>query len=172
LKVVGIDPGVSGAIAVADTDSPSDVIVYRFPSVVLPIGGKKRKRLDLCSCWAMLAGLISAFEPELCVLEDVNGFSGNAQSTGASGFVFGRAAGNIEGMLVALSVPRQYVTPVVWKKHFKLQGKGPELKTASRIMASQLFPLAAQAFSLVKDDGPAEAALLAHYGMTHLRNTK
>lgn len=37
-------------------------------------------------------------------------------------------------------------------------------KGASRVRAQQLFPNAAAQFAMVKDDGKAEAVLLAEYG--------
>lgn len=167
--VLGFDPGIKGAIALFDTDDIASIVVHRFPSVVTATSsGKKRRRLDIDRCWSMLAGVSSIYEPKLAVFEDVNGFAGNQNSTGASGFVFGRAAGVIEGMVAALQIPRHYVSASVWKKHYKLHGKGAELKTASRIAATQCFPQSSSAFSLVQDDGPAEAALLARYGALHV----
>jgi crossover junction endodeoxyribonuclease RuvC len=54
----------------------------------------------------------------------------------------------------------------VWKKALKIKGTGAEGKNASRVAASQLFPEHAELFSRVKDDGVAEAALIAWYGAT------
>jgi len=53
-----------------------------------------------------------------------------------------------------------YVTPAVWKKHFKLSKN----KGVSRSLACQRFPEAADQFTRVKDDGRAEAGLIALYG--------
>ena len=53
-----------------------------------------------------------------------------------------------------------YVTPAVLKKHFKLSRD----KGVSRSRASQRSPEAADRFTRVKDEGRAEAALIALYG--------
>jgi len=54
----------------------------------------------------------------------------------------------------------QYVTPSKWKAHFGLTRD----KGVSRGMAMQRFPEYAEKFKRVKDDGRAEAALIALYG--------
>lgn len=169
MKVVGIDPGVHGAIAVFDSGDPTTVAAFAFPSHKIVSGEKKRTRLDVDGCWNLLQTINLVHEPILAVIEDVNGYSGNANATGAAGFVFGRATGLIEGMIVALGIPRHYEPPATLKKHFRIQGKTrDELKTASRIAASRLFPKSASLFARVCDDGPAEAALMARFGATHV----
>ena len=57
-----------------------------------------------------------------------------------------------------------YATPASWKKHFKLSKD----KGVSRATASQRFPQNAELFKRVKDDGRAEAALIALYGYEKL----
>jgi crossover junction endodeoxyribonuclease RuvC len=61
--------------------------------------------------------------------------------------------------LAIYQIPHQLVTAAKWKKYFNLsQDKG-----ISRRLASERFPHDAEQFSRVKDDGRAEAALLALY---------
>jgi crossover junction endodeoxyribonuclease RuvC len=57
-----------------------------------------------------------------------------------------------------------YVTPAKWKKHFGLNRD----KGVSRSKATERFPEYANLFSRVKDDGRAEAALIALYGAEQL----
>jgi hypothetical protein len=52
------------------------------------------------------------------------------------------------------------VDPSAWKKTMHLSTD----KNASRALASQYFPDAADQWSRVRDDGRAEAALIAYYG--------
>jgi len=75
-------------------------------------------------------------------------------------FRFGQGYGAIEMALAAHKIPVQYVTPSQWKKHFGLSKD----KGASRGLATQRFPSHASDFQRVKDDGRAEAALIALYG--------
>ena len=62
----------------------------------------------------------------------------------------------------------RYVTPAVWKRHFGLIfPKGTpkaQIKAASRALAQKRFPALADLFKRVKDDGRAEACLIALYG--------
>lgn len=88
----------------------------------------------------------------------------------SSGFNFGHGAGLIEGILTALYLPYTLITPQTWKPKAGLP-KGAD-KHASRARAQQLFPEHAQRFCRVKDDGPAEAALIAWAGAHTHTTTK
>jgi hypothetical protein len=57
-------------------------------------------------------------------------------------------------------VPTFEVDPSAWKKTMRLSTD----KNASRALASQYFPDCADQWARVKDDGRAEAALIALYG--------
>jgi crossover junction endodeoxyribonuclease RuvC len=168
VRVLSVDPGTFGAIAVIDTERPTQVAVHRFPNAKIATGDKSATRLDLDACWSLLSSLDLTYGPELCFFEDVNGYSGNEFSTGASGFVFGRATGVIEAYVVTLRISRRYIPPTEWKKAYGLTfpKKTPkaERKTAARMKAKQLFPAQSFEFDRVKDDGPAEAALIGLYG--------
>lgn len=75
-------------------------------------------------------------------------------------FALGRNFGMLQGVLAAMGIPVELVTPAKWKGAMKLsQDKG-----ASRSMAMELWPGAAREFMRVKDDGRAEAALLGRWG--------
>ena len=67
-------------------------------------------------------------------------------------------------------MPMRLVTPQTWKKVYGLKG-GKENKDMSRQKASQLFPTYANLWARKKDDGRAEAVLLAHYGSTREMTT-
>jgi crossover junction endodeoxyribonuclease RuvC len=77
-----------------------------------------------------------------------------------SAFSFGFAYGVVRGILAQAQVPFQLVTPNEWKRSFRL---GPD-KNEARLMASRMFPANHKDFSRVRDDGRAEAALLALFG--------
>ena len=77
----------------------------------------------------------------------------------SSSFSFGRGVGQWEGIISALQLPIEYVTPQVWKKAL---GLGHD-KNASILKAQQLLPAAAPFLTLVKHDGRAEACLIAEY---------
>jgi len=75
-------------------------------------------------------------------------------------FRFGQGYGAIQMALAGHKIPTRLVTPSKWKSHFGLSRD----KGVSRGLAMQRFPEQAQMFSRVKDDGRAEAALIALYG--------
>jgi crossover junction endodeoxyribonuclease RuvC len=90
------------------------------------------------------------------LIEKVSAMPGNGV---ASMFSFGRAAGIVEGVLAGLSVPFQLIPPATWIKSMRTFGG----KDGSRQRAQELFPDYAHLFARKKDDGRAEAALLACY---------
>lgn len=151
--IVGIDPGASGALAWL---SPAGELlaIEDMPGVDVVVGGTKRRRVSP----AMLAALLRDLAPTRAIIENV----GPTPKDGAAGaFAFGKAAGYIEGVLSGLSIPYDLVTPQAWKKAAKLTAD----KGACRMRAAQLYPGFAGMFSRVKDDGRAEAVLIARHGV-------
>jgi hypothetical protein len=143
--IMGIDPGISGAVAFYFPMVPSRISVDDVPVAGGEINGYE------------LARLIKIHRPTLAVVEKVGAMPGNG---GVSMFNFGRAYGDVRGVISALDVPMHFVTPQKWKKHFGLTAD----KEQSRLRAIRTFPAVADSFKLKKHDGRAEAALLALYG--------
>jgi crossover junction endodeoxyribonuclease RuvC len=77
-------------------------------------------------------------------------------------FNFGRAVGQLEAATIATGARVSYVAPQVWKRALGVKAD----KDHARLRAAQLFPAHAAAFARKMDDGPAEAALIALYGMS------
>ena len=94
----------------------------------------------------------------LACLEAVGARPGQGVS---SVFSFGHSFGTISGVLAALKVPMELITPGRWKKAFQLVGTEKE---ASRALAIQLYPQAAEWLARKKDHGRAEALWLARFG--------
>lgn len=150
MKVLGCDPGLAGAVALLTTRATM-LEVFDMPVIVTA----KRKRI----AEDILAEQIARFAPDIAWLELVSARPGQGV---ASMFNFGTSYGLLIGVLAGLQIPREFVSPVQWKRAF---GLGAD-KAAARHKACQLFPAqAATLFARVKDDGRAEAALLALYGM-------
>ncbi|MCF7992243.1 MAG: hypothetical protein K9M02_17525 [Thiohalocapsa sp.] len=76
-------------------------------------------------------------------------------------FAFGRAAGVAEGVIGALALPMVLVTPQTWKRRARLLGKD---KDAGRALALGLFPEVAADLARKRDQGRADALLLAYFG--------
>ena len=149
--VLGIDPGLSGGFAWLG-DGP--LKTFPFPSVKAAKGREAN--------WALIADALD-FNPVIdhAFIERVGAMPNQGSS---SGFKFGFNAGGVRGMVAMLRVPVTYIIPTTWKKFHKL----PASKDASRARASELFPANAHEFARVKDDGVAEAALIAYYGRAKL----
>jgi len=77
----------------------------------------------------------------------------------ASSFAFGYSAGIIEGIAACMQLPLQIIPAAVWKRRAGVSRD----KGAARQQAQRLWPASAKLFSRVKDDGRAEAALLARF---------
>lgn len=143
---IGVDPGISGAIALID-DRGVLVDVYDMPVVA---GQVSPQLLGTLECW-------DGDQFGTVVIEAVHAMPGQGVS---SMHKFGRAVGIVEGVLWRR--PVEYVTPAVWKKALGL-GKDKEL---SRRRAIELWPGHADKFARAKDDGRAEAALIALWYVT------
>lgn len=153
--IIGVDPGASGAIAIIESTGKL-VHVFDMPSVEIVSGGRAKRRVSP----EMLAAELRLYADQGAVayLEQVGAMPGQGVS---SMFAFGQAFGIVLGVMAGLAIPCQTVTPAKWKKDLKLNGG----KDAARAKAAQIWPGQAGEFKRVKDDGKAEAALIAAWGL-------
>lgn len=149
--IMGIDPGVSGAVAFYFPMVPSRIAVDDVPVA----GGEINA--------AELARLIRIHRPTLAVIERAQCMPKNGA---VSMFNYGRSYGDVRGVIAAMEVPLHFVTPASWKKYFGLSSD----KDESRLRALRMFPSAAEHFKLKRHHGRAEAALIAMYGAEVLLN--
>lgn len=155
---LGVDPGAGGAIALLrETSGWPFIQILDMPS--LEINGKRR--VDLHALVRQFQQWSMVYEGQLqALVENVSAMPGQSPN---GMFQFGFACGAVQTALAAAEIPVRLVTPQVWKKHYGLVG-GRENKDQSRQKASQLFPQYADQWARKKDDGRAEAVLLANYG--------
>lgn len=150
--ILGIDPGISGAIG------------FYFPAVGrvcvedVPLADGEINA-------PALAARIRDFMPSMVVLERVHSMPKQGV---ASTFKFGMSFGEVRGVIGTLGIPLYLVSPRTWKKHFQLTAD----KEEARAKAIQLFPLNADRLNRKKHHGRAEAALLAKYGAEVLYDWK
>lgn len=154
MLIAGIDPGYTGAIALLDP-GPRKLLVHDMPVAPSPKG---KPELDLHQLGTLLDPDWEGSGNAVAVLEKVATMPGQGIS---SAFRFGEGYGALQMALVGHGWQRNYVTPARWKAHFRLSKD----KGVSRSLASQRFPDQAHLFSRVKDDGRAEAALMALYAV-------
>lgn len=156
MLILGIDPGLSGALALYNTATGS-LVIDDMPTFSLTRGGKAKRDVNVSE----LARIIDSGRPARAFLERVGAMPGQGVS---SVFKFGEAFGIVRGCLAF--VPTELVAPTVWRKAVGIKtGAG---KDTSRARATALFPRYANQFARVKDDGRAEAALIAYYGGLHV----
>jgi len=145
-RVLAIDPGVNGALAVIDFNGQV-ILADELPRFAKSVNG------------VALSEAFHAFRPERVIIEKVGAMPKQGVS---STFTFGMAYGVCIGVSCAYGAPLAYVAPAVWKKHFRLLGKD---KDASRETAIKLYPDAASLLKLKKHHGRADAILLARYAL-------
>ena len=148
---IGIDPGFTGAIAFY-WPSENHVEVYDMPVYK---NAKGKTELNLFELHEILNP--ESDEPHTAIVEQVSAMRGQGVT---SMFRFGQAYGATQMAVAAHKIPMELVTPAKWKGFMGLSRD----KGVSRSLASQRFPKQADLFKRVKDDGRAEAALLALYG--------
>jgi crossover junction endodeoxyribonuclease RuvC len=154
--VLGIDIGVQGAFALLDRENGKLLLVHDLP--VLKDGPAGRRAINA----PILAGIIYKSHADHAFVESVGARPGEG-AVGA--FAFGRSRGVIEGVLAAAGIPVTFLTPPTWKKAVGLTLTS---KDAARSEAIRRWPNYADFFKRVKDDGRAEACLIAVAGL--LRN--
>ena len=157
MRILGVDPGVSGALVLIETSLDDMLLIEDMPTHA---SHRTNKRQEVSASW--LADILRRLEPDEAWVERVHALPGQGVS---SSFSFGQSFGIIRGVLGGLQVPTHLVTPNEWKRRLRLTAD----KSASRAMAVNLFPANAAAFARVKDDGRAEAALIAWFGLHDLR---
>lgn len=145
---IGIDPGLTGAIALLNDGQYVDV--WDMPT--MGRGSGTKQQINAAEVGKILRGC----PPCVAFIEQVGAMPKQGVS---SMFNFGKATGAALGALGALQIPVVEVTPQRWKKQFGLIGKEKDM---ARTYCQQLMPVAP--LSRVKDGGRADALLIALYG--------
>jgi crossover junction endodeoxyribonuclease RuvC len=154
-RAIGIDISVSGALALI---GPAGELVDIADMPTLHDGPKGRQSVNA----PLLAEILARWHASRAFVE----FVGSRPGEGAVGaFAFGRSRGVIEGACGALSLSVAFITPPVWKRLVGIPPGKEGAKDAARSEAIRRWPDKAQLFARVKDDGRAEAALIALAGL-------
>ena len=155
MYIIGIDPGISGAISFFEDGKILDVI--DMPSMA---EGKKNKRqVNGAQIYNEIKKRIRiAQKGKVCVvIEQVSAMPGQGVT---SMFNFGQSFGVIKGICAAMQLPMHLVRPAKWKKYFNLLKTEKE---ASRTKAIEIFPQISHMLSKKKDVNKADAILIASF---------
>lgn len=154
MRIVGVDPGGSGALALL-TDSGRSLDVRDMPVFVVRRGAGKKRTLDALG----LERILEEWKPfDYCFFERVGTRPNESPS---ASFNFGHITGGAAALLQTSGAQFRNPTPVQWRINMGLRKLG---KDDSRALASSLWPAQAELFKRVRDDGRADAALIAEYG--------
>jgi crossover junction endodeoxyribonuclease RuvC len=145
--VIGIDPGLTGAIAIV---SPTDEVIL---CTDLPLTDEDKPSVD----GNLLYRLIDKFMPCTVVVEKVHAMPGQGVT---SMFNFGKSYGTILTAVKIAGANLLGITPQVWKK---AQGLIKTEKEDSRQLALKKYPAAFKSLLRKKDHGRAEALLICDY---------
>jgi len=155
MYIIGIDPGISGAISFFEDGKILDVI--DMPSMA---EGKKNKRqVNGAQIYNEIKKRIKIVKKgKVCVvIEQVSAMPGQGVT---SMFNFGQSFGVIKGICAAMQLPMHLVRPAKWKKYFNLLKTEKE---ASRTKAIEIFPQISHMLSKKKDVNKADAILIASF---------
>jgi len=147
-RLIGVDPGVSGAIVMLEDGVPIEWMA--MPT--MKVGSATRVNASA------LAEFLKDSYGDHVYIEQVGAMPGQGVS---SMFSFGHSTGTVMGVLGAIGIPHTLVTPQAWKKAAGLIGKD---KDAARSRAIQLWPDWREMDLKGRGQALADAALIARYG--------
>lgn len=154
MRLLGVDPGFTGALAIFDTDL--DILeVLDMPCRDLDTDAivKQEVMPEAIREWLLARPAV-----DLACVEKVASRPGQGVATM---YGFGEATGTVIGVLAGMGIPVIRLSPQKWQRKVKLQG-GEFVKDHSRDKAVLLFPAYAALFGRKKDSGRSDATLIAY----------
>ena len=155
MLIIGVDPGLSGAICFFEDGKILDVV--EMPTMT---EGKKNKRqVNGSQVYNEISKKIKQVDKKdiKVIIEQVSAMPGQGVT---SMFNFGQSYGILKGMCSAMQLPMYFVRPAKWKKYFGLINTE---KDASRTKAIEIFPYFSSNLSKKKDSNKADAILIASF---------
>ena len=153
MKIIGIDPGLSGAIAVMHDKK----VINMYDMPVMAEGKKNKRQLNSSQLVNIIKENINEDEDTIVVVEQVNAMPGQGVT---SMFNFGQTFGAIKGVCAALRLPIFFVRPSKWKKHFELINSS---KDASRTKVIEMYPTLSSQLAKKRDVNKSDAVLIAKF---------
>ena len=151
--IIGIDPGISGAISIIENKKILEV--YDTPTMIE--GKKNKKQINGAQVANIIKERLKSDNEVIVVVEHVNAMPGQGVT---SMFNFGQSFGVIKGICAALNLPIYFVRPTKWKKYFNvIKNK----KDASRTKVIEAYPEISNKLHRKKDSNRADAILIALY---------
>ena len=153
MRIIGIDPGLSGAVAILDKLKIFDL----FDMPIMAEGKKNKNQLNIAQLVKIIRSHILTNDDTFVIVEQVSAMPGQGVT---SMFNFGQTFGAIKGICASLNLPIFYVRPNKWKKHFELINAS---KDASRTKVIEMYPSISDRLRKKKDVNKADAILIARF---------
>ena len=155
MLIIGIDPGINGAICLFKDGKIVDVI--EMPKMA--VGKKNKSQVNASQIFNEIQKAIEGEDKTkvIAVIEQVSAMPGQGVT---SMFNFGQSFGILKGVCSAMQLSMYFVRPAKWKKYFNLINSQ---KDASRTRAIEIFPYFSTQLSKKKDSNKADAILIASF---------
>ena len=155
MLIIGIDPGISGAICFFEDGQVKEII--EMP--VMADGKKNKRQINGPQVYNEILKRINNFQKKdiIVVIEQVSAMPGQGVT---SMFNFGQSFGVLKGICSAMQLSMFFIRPAKWKKYF---GLIKTEKDASRTKVIEIFPYISSQLSRKKDSNKADAVLIASF---------
>jgi len=155
MLIIGIDPGISGAICFFEDGQVKEII----DMPVMADGKKNKRQINGPQIYNEILQRINKFQKKdiTVVIEQVSAMPGQGVT---SMFNFGQSFGVLKGICSAMQLSMYFIRPAKWKKYF---GLIKTEKDASRTKVIEIFPYISSELSRKKDSNKADAVLIASF---------
>jgi len=155
MLIIGIDPGITGAICFFEDRKIIDLI--EMPNMA--VGKKNKRQVNGAQVYNEIFERIKNYNKKdiKVVIEQVSAMPGQGVT---SMFNFGQSFGVLKGICSAMQLPMYFVRPAKWKKYYSLINS---IKDASRTKVIEIFPHISTQLSKKKDSNKADAILIASF---------
>ena len=155
MLIIGIDPGISGAICFFEEGQINEII----DMPVMAEGKKNKRQVNGPQTYNEISKRINKFPKKdiIVVIEQVSAMPGQGVT---SMFNFGQSFGVLKGICSAMQLSMFFIRPAKWKKYF---GLIKTEKDASRTKVIEIFPYISSQLSRKKDSNKADAILIASF---------
>ena len=155
MLIIGIDPGISGAICFFENGVVKEIL--EMPNMA--DGNKNKRQINGPQIYNEISKRITNIPKKevIVVIEQVSAMPGQGVT---SMFNFGQSLGVLKGICAAMQLSMHFVRPAKWKKYF---GLIKTEKDASRTKVIEIFPYISSQLSRKKDSNKADAILIASF---------
>jgi len=160
--ILGIDPGLTGAIAALDHNGQF-LGVADIPTCMIDGADNAtiKREVDVRALWALMRKMIPGGESVICAMEHISSLGSAVKGDQAKASLAATKA-SIAAVLTLQRLPIHRVTPQKWKRFYGLDSD----KDRCLEVARQLYPF--PAFARKKDHNRAESVLIARWALRNL----